>query len=120
MLELELNSYDFALEVLRALDYVLNFKQNFRSEVVCFLFVEPEFGVLREVLVLNLFNLNLGAQDIPIAYSVYQVDHKRLPVVLDIELERLLVYGGFTTLHVRLHHFICLVHHHKTLLDIIT
>jgi hypothetical protein len=106
--------------MLRALDYVLNFKQNLGSEVVCFLFVEPELGVLREVLVLDLFNLNLSAQDVPVAYSVYQVDHKWLPVVLDIELKRFLVYRGFTTLHVSLHHFICLVHHHETLLNIVT
>jgi hypothetical protein len=86
LFKLELNSYDFALEMLRALDYVLNFKQNLGSEVVCFLFVEPELGVLWEVLVLDLFNLNLSAQDVPVAYSVYQIDHKRLPVVLDIEL----------------------------------
>ena len=57
--------------MLRALDDVLNFKQNFRSQVICLFFVEPELSVLWEVLVLDLFNLNLGAQDVPAAHSVY-------------------------------------------------
>lgn len=105
--------------MLRALNDVLNFEQNLRSQVVCLLFVEPKLSVLWEVFVLDLFNLNLSAQDVPVAHSVHQVDHQRLPVILDIELKRLLVDGGFAALYISLHHLICLVHHHKTLLDVI-
>ena len=120
MLELELNSYDFALEVLRALDYVLNFKQNLRSEVVCFLFVEPELCVFGEILVLNLFDLYLGAKNFLFCHCIHQVDNKGLSVIFDIKLERLFKHGGLATLAIGLHHFVCLVHYHKTLLDIRT
>lgn len=71
LLELKLSRCDFTLEVLLALDYILNFKQNFWSQIVCFSFVEPEFSVLREFLVLDLFNFDLGAQDVPVVRSVY-------------------------------------------------
>ncbi len=105
--------------MLRALDDVLNFEQDLGSKVVCFLFVEPKLSVLWEVLVFYLFNLNLSAQDVPVAHSIHQVNDQWLPVILNVKLKRLLVNGGFTTLHIGLHHFICLVHHHKTLLDVI-
>ena len=105
--------------MLRALDNVINFEQNLRSVVVRFLFVEPELYIFRELLILNLLYLDLSAEDVFVAHSVHQVNNKRLPVIFDIELKRLLEDGGLATLHICLHHFISLVHHHKTLLDLI-
>ena len=105
--------------MLRALDNVINFEQNLRSVVVRFLFVEPELRTFREVLILNLLYLDLSAEDVFVTHSVHQVNHTWLPVIFDIKLKRLLEDGGLSTLHICLHHFIRLVHHHETLLDLI-
>jgi hypothetical protein len=115
----QLNSSNLTLKVLRTLDNIINFEQNLRSVVVCFLFIEPELCIFWEVLVLNLFNFDLSTEDVSVAHSVHQVNNKWLSVIFDIELKRLLKDGCLATLHICLHHFIRLVHHYETLLDLI-
>ena len=120
LLYFQLNSNNFTLKMLGTLDDVINFEQNLGSLVVCFLFVEPEFCVFGEILVLNLFDLYLGAKNFLFCHCIHQVDNKGLSVIFDIKLERLFKHGGLATLAIGLHHFVCLVHYHKTLLDIRT
>jgi hypothetical protein len=118
LLYFQLNSNNFTLKVLGTLDDVINFEQNLGSLVVCFLFVEPELCVFGEILVFNLFDLDLCVKNFLFCHCIHQVDNKGLSVIFDIELERLFKHGRLATLPIGLHHFVSLVHHHKTLLYI--